>query len=261
MTDQRSPHAPSDEQLVAYLDGQLSSEERLRIDSALANDEALEQRLEWLSSSDLPFQSAYADLLDQAPQDRLTAMLTGLPAPATGAPLTRRRFIAAAAGFLLAGVAADRLFLGWQASSRKTETNWRGLVADYMALYTPQTLDHLPTDDASQRAQLQTLSQRLGLALEPAQLTLPGPALKRAQLLEYDGVPIAQITYLDPVHGPLALCITRSKTGTRHPATEQRNGMNIVYWSGMHHAFMVIGYNPMSELEIMARLFGSRISV
>jgi anti-sigma factor RsiW len=261
MTDQRSQQTPSDEQLVAYLDGQLSSEERLRIDSALPNDEALEQRLEWLSRSDLPFQSAYADLLGQAPQERLTVMLAAVPAPAASAPLSRRRFIAAAAGFLVAGIAADRLFLGWQASTRKVETNWRGLVADYMALYTPQTLDNLPDDEASQRAQLHTIGQRLGLTLEPAQLVLSRPVLKRAQLLEYDGVPIAQITYLDPVHGPLALCITRSKTGTRHPAQEQRRGMNIVYWSGMEHAFMVIGHNPTSELEAMAQLFRSRISV
>ncbi len=261
MTDQRSQHRPSDELLVAYLDGQLSVDERKRVDSALANDVALEQRLEWLSRSDLPFQSAYADLLDQAPQDSLTTMLTELPSPAASAPLSRRRFIAAAAGFLVAGIAADRLFLGWQASTHKVETNWRGRVADYMALYTPQTLDHLPDDEASQRAQLHTIGQRLGLTLEPAQLALPRPALKRAQLLEYDGVPIAQITYLDPVHGPLALCITRSKTGSRHPAQEQRRGMNIVYWSGMEHAFMVIGHNPTPELEGMAQLFRSRFSV
>jgi anti-sigma factor RsiW len=258
MTDQRSQHPPSDELLVAYLDGQLSIDERNQVDSALANDVALEQRLEWLSRSDLPFQSAYADLLDQAPQDRLTVMLTALPPPVAHAPLSRRRFIAAAAGFLLAGIAADRLFLG---SIHKIDTNWRAMVADYMALYTPQTLDHLPDDEASQRAQLQTIGQRLGLTLEPAQLALSRPVFKRAQLLEYDGVPIAQITYLDPVHGPLALCITRSKTGSRHPAQEQRRGMNIVYWSGMEHAFMVIGHNPTPELEIMAQLFKSRFSV
>lgn len=261
MTDQPSKPAPSDEQLVAYLDGQLSSEERLRIDSALANDEALEQRLEWLSSSDLPYQSAYADLLDQAPQDRLATMLTDLPAPAASTPLSRRRFIMAAAGFLLTGIAADRLFLGWQTSTPKVTTNWRGLVADYMALYTPQTLDHLPDDEASQRAQLQTVGQRLGLALAPAQLKLPGPALKRAQLLEYEGVTIAQITYLDPRHGPLALCITRSAIGTRDPAQEQRRGMNIVFWSDMGYAYMLIGRNPTSELEAMAQVVRSRLSV
>ena len=73
----------------------------------------------------------------------------------------------AAAGFMVAGIAADRLFLAWQASTHKVETNWRGLVADYMALY----------------------------------------------------------------------------------------------WSGMEHAFMLIGHNPTSELEAMAQLFRSRFSV
>lgn len=260
MTDQPSRPAPSDEQLVAYLDEQLSSEERLRIDSALVNDESLEQRLEWLSSSDMPYQSAYADSHDQAPRDRLATMLTE-PAPTGSAPWNRRRFIGAAAGFLLAGIAADRLYLGWQTSFPKVATHWRGQVADSMALYTPQTLDHLPNDEASQRVQLQTLGQRLGRALEPAQLKLPRPALKRAQLLEYNGVPIAQIIYLDPLHGPLALCITRSTVGNRDPAQEQRRRMNIVYWSDMAYAYLLIGRNPLSEMEAMAQLVRSRLSV
>lgn len=252
---------PTDERLVAYLDGQLDAEDTRLLDNALAHDEVLQQRLEWLMRSDLPFQGAYAGLLDQAPVERLAVMLNTLPIAATIAPLNRRRFLAAAAGFLVAGVLADRLFLGWQASGHKDTQNWRGLVADYMALYVPQTLEHLPDDEASLRAQLQTIDQRLNLALEPAQLVLPHPVFKRAQLLEYDGVPIAQISYLDPLHGPLALCITRSKTGTRAPKHEQRHGMNIVYWSGLTHAYMVIGRNPPPELEAMATLFRSRFSV
>jgi len=158
----------------------------------------------------------------------------------------------------VSGVLADRLFLGWQLSQQKT--NWRGLVADYMSLYVPQTLEHLPTDEATQRAQLRTIDARLGLNLAPAQLTLPRLDFKRAQILEYDGVPIAQITYLDPAHGPMALCVTRSNSGSRHFAQERRHNMNVVYWADTEHAWMLIGHNSMADLEDIAKVLRSRLS-
>ena len=35
-------------------------------------------------------------------------------------------------------------------------------------------------------------------------------------------------------------------------ATEQRRGMNVVYWSSVSHGFMLIGRNPIGDLQIMA---------
>jgi anti-sigma factor RsiW len=253
-----SDHAiPSDEQLVAYLDDQLDSEQRRRIDAAIAEDSLLNLRLQWLARSSLPFKNAYDELVRQAPTERLQSMLDTLPSPGRPA-MNRRWFLAAAAGLVVCGVVADRLFLSWQSSSQKN--SWRARVADSMALYVPQTLDHLPSDEAAQRAQLRTIDARLGLNLAPARLALPRAQFKRAQILEYDGVPIAQITWLDPAHGPLALCVTRANSGSRPFAHERRRGLNVVYWADMEHAWMLLGHNPAAELEDMARLLRSRLS-
>jgi anti-sigma factor RsiW len=248
---------PSDEQLVAYLDDQLDAEQRTRIDTAIAEDSTLNLRLQWLARSSLPFKDAFAQLSQQAPMDRLQSMLDTLPSPERPS-MDRRWFLAAAAGLVAGSVVADRLFLGWQLSQEKH--NWRGLVADYMALYVPETLEHLPSDEATQLAQLRSIDTRLGLNLAPAKLTLPRSEFKRAQILEYDGVPIAQITYLDPANGPMALCVTLSNSGSRHFARERRHGMNVVYWADMEHAWMLIGHNPAAELEDMAKLLRSRLS-
>ncbi|MGB6215470.1 anti-sigma factor family protein [Pseudomonas mandelii] len=248
---------PSDEELVAYLDDQLDADQRTRIDAAVAEDSTLNLRLQWLARSSLPFKEAYDELTQQAPVHRLQSMLDTLPSPERPA-LNRRRFLAAAAGLVVSGVVADRLFLAWQLSQEKS--NWRGLVADYMSLYVPQTLEHLPVDEASQRAQLRTIEARLGLSLTPAKLALPRSELKRAQILEYDGMPIAQITYLDPAHGPIALCAKRSNSGSRHFSHEIRHRMNVVYWADMEHAWMLIGHNPAAELEGMAKSLRSRLS-
>jgi anti-sigma factor RsiW len=247
----------SDEQLVAYLDDQLDAEQRARIDTAMAEDSTLNLRLQWLARSSLPFKDAFAQLAQQAPTDRLQSMLDTLPSPERPS-MDRRWFLAAAAGLVVTSVVADRLFLGWQLSQEKN--NWRGLVADYMSLYVPETLDHLPGDEATQLAQLRSIDTRLGLSLAPAKLTLPRSEFKRAQILEYDGVPIAQITYLDPANGPMALCVTLSNSGSRHFARERRHGMNVVYWADMEHAWMLIGHNPAAELEDIAKLLRTRLS-
>jgi hypothetical protein len=249
-------NTPSDEQLVAYLDGELDGEYRDQLDSAIAEDSLLSLRVQWLSRSNLPYKNAYDELAQQAPLERLQARLDAIPAPQRPG-FNRRWFIGGAAAALLAGgVLADRLFLGWHAAQ---SNNWRALVGDYMALYVPQTLDHLPTDEASQRAQLRTIDARLGLNLSPATLKLPGAEFKRAQMLEYDGVPIAQIVYLDAKHGPLALCVTRSNSGSQPLAHERRREMNVVYWTEREHAWMLIGHNAPVALEDKAKLLKSRL--
>jgi len=249
-------NTPSDEQLVAYLDGELDGEYRDQLDSAIAEDSLLSLRVQWLSRSNLPYKNAYDELAQQAPLERLQARLDAIPAPQRPG-FNRRWFIGGAAAALLAGgVLADRLFLGWHAAQ---SNNWRALVGDYMALYVPQTLDHLPTDDASQRAQLRTVDARLGLNLSPATLKLSGAEFKRAQMLEYDGVPIAQIVYLDAKHGPLALCVTRSNSGSQPLAHERRREMNVVYWTEREHAWMLIGHNAPVALEDKAKLLKSRL--
>ncbi|WP_226474989.1 transcriptional regulator [Pseudomonas sp. MWU16-30323] len=241
---------PSDELLVAYLDGELDPQQRQLIDNLLGIDPTVTARLEQLKRGELPFKSAFDSVLDQAPAERLQAMLGALPAAQTPT-LSRRRFLAVAASFAVAGVVADRLFMTWPRP--EPGSGWRASVAEYMALYTPRTLENLSTDPDSHIAQLSSVGSQLGLPLSPDAVHLPGAEFRRAQILDYDGVLIGQLTYLDARHGPLALCITAAKKGAVAMATEQRRGMNVVFWSSPSHAFMLIGRNPFEDLQIMAR--------
>ncbi|NWE41831.1 transcriptional regulator [Pseudomonas yamanorum] len=241
---------PSDELLVAYLDGELDPSQRQLIDNLLGIDPAVTARVEQLNRGHLPFKAAFDSVLDQAPTARLQAMLDALP-PAPAPALSRRRFLAVAASFAVAGVVADRLFMTWPRP--EPGSGWRASVAEYMALYTPQTLENLSTDPESHIAQLGLVGRQLGLPLSPAAISLPGAEFRRAQILDYDGVLIGQLTYLDPRHCPLALCITAAKKGAVAMATEQRRGLNVVFWSSPTHAFMLIGRNPFEDLQIMAR--------
>lgn len=253
MTYSNAQSPPSDELLVAYLDDELDREQRQQIDHLLRTEAPVAARLDQLKRGELPFKAAFDSVLDEAPTQRLQAMLDALP-PAVAphrATMSRRGFLATAASFVIAGIAADRLFMNWQ--SAESDDGWRGSVAEYMVLYTPQTLDNLNDDVASHTAQLSSVGKQLGLPLSPSAVTLPGAEFRRAQILDYEGVLIGQLTYLDARHGPLALCITAAREGTEKLASEQRLGLNVVYWANPTHAFMLIGKNPFEDLEIMAR--------
>jgi anti-sigma factor RsiW len=77
--------------------------------------------------------------------------------------------------------------------------------------------------------------------------------------LQYDGKPLAQIAYLDPETGPMALCIVASDAGLREPDLESRKGMNVVYWSNATHAFMLIGHAPADRMSGIADAVRGRI--
>lgn len=251
---------PTDEILVAYLDGALEAGERVELETAIAADADVAVRLEALKQSSLPYAESFEPLLAQAPQERLEAMLAAIPSPQAATrptqPVSRRGLIAAALGCLVAGIALDRAFIAAQnlASSHSTdeEADWRNEVAEYLALYTPETLRNMTIEESKRVAQLQHASNRLGLRLDPFAMNLGSLEMRRTQVLEYDGKPLGQIMYLDPEHGPVALCIIASTAGSKKMRTEQRSGLNLVYWSSDTHAFVMAARNPIEDLHARA---------
>jgi anti-sigma factor RsiW len=247
---------PSDEELTAYIDGELSDTEVSRIEALLGSNERAAARLQFLSLSGLPFQQAFEPLLAAAPKARLDAMVDVVPADLKPAPArsSRRGFLGALAACLVAGIVADRAFIGIRNRVHAPDegSEWRAVVAEYIALYTTDTVAGPSPSGEAQVAQLARLNDKLGLSLSPEALALSGIEFKRAQLLQYDEKPLAQIAYLDPETGPLALCIVRSDVGMKEPDVEGRHGMNVVYWSNATHAFMLIGRIPIDRMQEFA---------
>lgn len=252
---------PSDEDLTAFIDGELTREETARIEVMVNEDEATAERLEFLARANLPFEQAFAPLLAEAPRQKLEAMLAAIPAQQsaksgpTPAFASRRRFLGALAASLVAGIAIDRAVIGIGRgfSAKDENSEWRAVVADYISLYTAETLAGPAPGREDQAAQLAGLDEKLGLSLSPESVSLPGIDFKRAQLLQYDGKALAQIAYLDPETGPMALCIVKSDKGPKTPDLESRKGMNVVYWSNATHAFMLIGHAAADRMTAIAK--------
>lgn len=258
MSELNKGQMPTDEQLTAFIDGELNAADRDRIEGLIASDERVAERFDFLSRSTLSFTDAFQPMLAEAPAARLDAMLAAIPSTQESkiraAGIGRRGFLAAVAASFVAAIAIDRaaIGIGHRLSKPDEDAEWRAVVAEYLSLYTADTLSSPAGDHAQQVAQLNEVGAKLNLPLAPEAVAMPDVEFKRAQILNYDSKPLAQIAYLDPESGPMALCIVQSTKGAAAPDMENRKGMNVVYWSSATHAFMLIGHAPIDRMQQLA---------
>jgi anti-sigma factor RsiW len=268
MSDSATP--VSDETLVAYLDGELPAGERSALDGALARDAALKARLDRLAGGSPRFREAFDLVLQGAPADRLQAILGAAEAGATAghepaAPWHRRRAAIAAAIVLFLGGAAVGVGLPLAVqqiagSGSEESRNWRAAVADYLSLYTRDTLAEIPDDPAMRESELAGVGGKLALDLAVGKVVLPDLTLKRAQLFAFRGKPLAQIAYLSAKDGPIAFCIIANGQKDAAPAFEEREGKGIVFWGKGGRGFMLIGALPREQLELLATTLAARVA-
>jgi anti-sigma factor RsiW len=270
-------HTSADPELLAYIDGVLSPAERQALEARLDGDPALKARLAELAAGGRPFAGAYDLLLRNAPRERLA----GAPerARATFAatqqvvapPRAGRKWLAplaAAVVLFLAGAAVGVGFtnllpegeIAGDDESEASTDGWRAAVAEYLTLYTRDTLANLSDDKSQHEAELKSVGDKLALSLSVDKVTLAGLALKRSQIFDLDGRPLAQIAYLAPGDGPVAFCIIADAAKDRELSFEERRGKNIVYWSKGGHAFLLIGNLARSTLETLAASLAARVA-
>src|SRR5689334_11603639 len=133
-------HTPTlDEDITAWLDGEIDDARRAALETRLATDDAARARVETLRAGRPPAEP-FDLLLDMAPVDRLVAMIdaSARPAPRTWSSFGGLRALAAAVLLLILGGAIG---FGLSRTLAPTEVaevpGWRAVVADYVALYTP----------------------------------------------------------------------------------------------------------------------------
>lgn len=269
MTEPPKSERPSDPMLVAYLDGALVPDEHVRIAQLVAEDEELQRRLLFLSRGNRPFKEAFEPLLSQAPMDRLEASLASIDVqPRSGAFSGWKGAAALAAAILIffAGLAAGRLIAfpgdvreAAQAEHSGEDEDWRQAVAEYLSLYTAETLASIPDDMDLRERELAIVGSKMRLPLTVQKVAIPNATLKRSQVFQYDGKSLGQIAYLDHENGPMALCMVMSASDAAY-RVEEREGFNVVYWSRAGHAFMLIGKAPVPRLREFAEDLSGRLA-
>jgi anti-sigma factor RsiW len=281
-------HGVSDDRLVAYIDNELSPDERAVVARALERDPELRDRLEFLDSGGRPFGQAFDLLLDAAPDARLQAMFAGLidgatesPRPPSGedetvvpfrrpspSPVSRNIWQLAAAASIALTVFGGGVITGailgrdtqQVATGDQATRNWMDAVAQYVSLFSEQTLAGMPADRAARDANLRRVSTALGIDLSQEKLALPSLAFQGTQLLQLQGKPLAQIAFKSASGKPVAICIIKTPKAAEPPSAERRHGLNIVHWVANGYGYMVIGDVPEDALQRISQEAMQRLS-
>ena len=236
----------SDEELVAYLDGEADFAPIDEIAAALKTDIALAKRLEGLRVDTRAIAQSFEGM---ASSDRPMPNL-----PARPAVKMRYGMVAAAAMIALA--------LGFGAGFSTSSMNapgWRDYVAAYQALYINATLAHVKVDQSRQQDELNRVSAAIGKAIKVDALNVsPEVHYKRAQILGFKGQALVQLAFLTSTGDPVALCIIRSDQSTPEPiVSEMMEGMSSAYWTKGNYEYLLIGGTDQSMVTRLAEKFSS----
>jgi len=260
----------TDELLVAYADSEIPPEERSRVNHALATDPAVKTRFDRLSGTP-SLKEPFGLLFAAAPEDRLAALLKDAEAkvalpPALPARAVRRPRAAIAAAILLflaggaVGIGLQSAVLHTGGSVTGEQENWRAAVADYLSLYTRDTLAGIPDNPDERARELAAAGAKLSLPLDVGKVVLPDLALKRAEVFAFRDKPLVQIAYLSPATGPVAFCIIDNGQKDAPPAFEEREGRGVVFWGKAGRGFMIIGNLPRDRLKLLAETLAARVA-
>ena len=237
----------TDEQLVAFLDGALSEAETAEIGLALTQDPELAGRLEALSVDLEPLQTGMAGVLASAPT-------LDLPSDQRrSAPLGS--LAAAAAAIFAVGMAA-----GW-ALIPKGQPDWHQAVASYQVLYSEATVSAVPLGAEQREAGLAAVSKALGVTLTAESVAVEGLTFRRAQILEWNGAPLAQLVYQDADGRPIALCLHRVNSGPVDRQAVTLSGMNGVTWRRGDMGFIAIGPVKRADMDRIAERLWARVTL
>lgn len=234
----------TDEQLVAYLDGEVEFTPADEITAALAHDAELAERL------------AALDFDKGALQSGFDAMLGDQKPPAL--PVSP---VAANNNWLMAGSMAASIliaaFVGYGAGNflnQPAAPGWKAYVASYQSLYSADTLRHVNSSPEVQTAELERVSAAIGKSIDLAALQQNSDlTYKRAQVLTFKGKPLVQLAFLTKSGEPVALCILRSsKPDSAAMSQANLEGMSSASWNKDGYSYLLIGGDDPSLISNLA---------
>jgi anti-sigma factor RsiW len=268
-----------DIELLAYVDGTLSTHERDALERRLAASSDVASRIAWLEASRLPYAQAFAQQRLPPVPPSLERMIGGIAQAArleASAGTARKQTpqdscrhvasgrIAAAfvAGALIGGAALHffiddaRLHITRATQSVAVVAPWVDAAMRYQQLYSRATLADVRADRASAKAIVARIRHDDALAVDIPDLSAYGLTFKRVQRLRFNGQALVQIVYL-PEHGdPVALCMTRETQADAIPAYRAVTSvasMAAITWWRAEVGYALIGASDDTRLDALAQ--------
>lgn len=237
----------SDEELCAYLDGELSQDVADRINASLAVDPELAQRLETLKFPIDALQFGADELLKNAPEFVEPGFQSDQKPTMQFFPYAAVLLIGIAVGYF------GSIFLPDQKSD-----GWITAVASYQALYSKETLAGTGASSKSSIEVLNSFGETQTLPV--AKFTnLPSLKFKRAQLLAFDGKPLLQMAFTTVDGQPVALCITPVAESDRVPNFGAYESLPAADWVENGKGFILIGDMKSDDMRSAVRIIRDQL--
>jgi len=246
----------TDEQLTAYLDGELEHILAGEIERELEGNTNLKERLKNLEFDLASAKIGFDAMLNAAPAaPDLSAHIQAASANDNSGWLNKNLIAASAVAVMLLGSV-----IGYGVGVNQQD-GWREYVAAYQYLYITSTLSHIDQSDEVSVAELERVGGAIGKPFELATLkNFEGVDYKRSQILGFEGKPLAQLTFLSKMGEPIALCIIRKPESTETGVQlTELEGLASAHWSKDGYEYLIIGGKDMVVIDEAAQYFAARI--
>ena len=243
--------------LMAYVDGELSPEQRAEVEAAISHSDELAARAAALQASVLPYRAAYDRQSVPPVPESLTRRIEELVS--VSAPQERdarrgsRRFSMqwAAAAFVAGAICSGVLtgYLGGVNPLKPGVDPWVQSVADYQVLYGRDTVANIREDKATTEQVLADIHQRDGMPVDVPDLRQVGLKFKRVQRLNYHDRPLIQMVYLPERGDPVALCVIEENEGDAPVRASRVGEMKTVTWRTNRLAYVLLAKTASLDLQ------------
>jgi anti-sigma factor RsiW len=253
---------PSDETLIAYLDGELPEGERAEIAAALEHDGALGDHVRRLAESGTLLRAALDEVLREPLPERLIAAARGEGATVVSIATRLRRamreqrrwWIGVPVAASLMGLAIGGglgYFAGDQQGVTATEQaqadlsaqSWLDNIAGYHKLFVNAGSGDVGLADVPATGDARAVSQKLPPDFHLPNLKPWGLVFQGARFLIVEGRPATQLFYTtdNKALGPITLVVGTSSKPDLAPTFDHRDDLNLLYWRHHGHAYALVG--------------------
>jgi anti-sigma factor RsiW len=280
---------PSDETLIAYLDGELDIAAREEVAAAMDREPQLRERASALTDSAAVLRAAMDEVLREDVPQRLIDAARGSTersvidlmaerarrisvANLTQQWGTRRfwvgaavaaslcLFVGAGGGYFAAHGPADT---GTTVASAQTPSYWLDNIAGYHRLLinagvNEQSLVDVPPNGDQSRKNI----QKLPAGFRTPNLKTWGLTFDGARYLIVEGQPATQLFYVsqDKKLGSITMVVGATGKSDTPIVSERRDDMNFVYWRHAGHAYALVGTADVNALRSIAKDIVSQLN-
>lgn len=284
--------------LMAYVDGELSSQQNQELERLIDASPDLAERVSRLMASCLPYEEAFArQNLPPVPETlklsiaalaaqhstavepKVAAAQTTAGHPSGKADSVFSRlfaflqpkfawpaltFVAGAACYALVlqvGAFSGALKPGFDASAPAVAQSspWVQQAAAYQHLYTRETVAYGVQPTDVVTKTLADIRDTDGLALRVPDLSSAGLTFQRVQRLRFNNKALIQLVYLPANGAPVALCVMKEPKPDQSITQQSVAQMNVVTWRQSELGYALIGEPEQGvDLNAVARLVADR---